>query len=207
MITCRPKFSFQDVLARHHAQIEHKLDLVSSDGAQHGSLIFWTGPTDDAENAFKAMLAAGEFIDKQRNLRRRIEANRVFDLAQPSTRTSWQRSAQSIDQAAAVLMVTGKLNTGESPAQYFRAAQEAGDVGVDALSRVPGMIARMCLASSGAKAESLGAIGGCYLFTDEEAMAAFTESDIWAQELAAHPWESVSVEKFGVMAAPAAPAA
>ena len=60
VITCNNGKSLSDMKQRHHAAMEHKLDLVAADGSQ-GSIILWSG-----ENAFKAMLAAGEFQDKQR---------------------------------------------------------------------------------------------------------------------------------------------
>lgn len=56
VFTCKENQHLNDVKQKHHAAMEHKIDVVSKDNGAAGSFVLWTG-----ENAFKAMLAAGEF--------------------------------------------------------------------------------------------------------------------------------------------------
>merc|ERR550514_1430093 len=109
IITCRKNQSLADVQQRHHDAMEHKLDVVGQDGLQ-STVILWSGV-----NAFKAMLAAGEFQDKQRTLQRRIDIDRQWDVVMNPTRVAFETSGRSMSETKAILVTSGKLNTGATP--------------------------------------------------------------------------------------------
>lgn len=193
IISCRPGQSFTDVLQRHHPAMEYKLDLIAKDGTQ-GVLILWSG-----ENAFKAMMAAGEFQDKQRSLRRRIQTERQFDIVLEPTRVAFDTSGKSVLDAKAVLIVSGRLTTGASPTEFFKEALSMDGAVVMGRSflGVPGMISKIVLqGSQGGEANS---IGGCYLFEDQQSMEDYLTSDLWAKEQAETPWEDMRLEQYGLV--------
>jgi len=184
IMTCNPGASMVDKLQRHTPEMETKLDLIAEDGT-NVCIIAWSGV-----NAYKAMLAAGAFQDSQR-LWRRIKKDRKFDIDVEKTGATFAASGKEVGGTRAVLLVTGKLTEG-TPASTFHAAATKSDI--------PGIIGQMLLAGTpdpktGAAFSGSGAV---YLFSDVEALEAFTSSDDWQAAQAATPWEEVSVEKYVV---------
>jgi len=187
LITCRNGMSFTDVLQRHHDAMEHKLDLLCEDGTK-GVLILWNGA-----NAFKAMLAAGEFQDKQRILQRRIDTDRQFDIVMAPTRAAFETSGKLVPDAAALLVISGKVTTG-TPTEYFKSkADSAAEMG-KTFGSIPGVISNLVL--QGTQGREAKLIGGCYLFDDQQSMRAYLSSETWAKMRAETPWEDVRIEQY-----------
>jgi hypothetical protein len=183
-MTCNPGASMVDKLQRHTPEMETKLDLIAEDGT-NVCIIAWSGV-----NAYKAMLAAGAFQDSQR-LWRRIKKDRKFDIDVEQTRATFAASGKEVGSTGAVLLVTGTLTEG-TPASTFHAAATKGDI--------PGLIGQVFLA--GTPDPKTGAVlsgsGAVYLFSNVEALEAYTSSDEWQAAQAETPWEEVSAEKYVV---------
>jgi len=178
-----------DVVAKHHSSIESKIDVTNVEDGTQGSIILW-----NAENAYKALLAAGEFVDKQRILARRLDTNRTFDVVS-SICNSFEASNKSIENATAILVTCGKLTTGGTPTEFYSELVGA----VDTVSGdIPGSIVKLSLGSPGAKADNRGLIGSIYFFADQMAMENYLHGDAWAREQSETPWQNVNVQKFVV---------
>ena len=188
LVSCRPGHDFIDVVQRHHAAMEHKLDIIGADG-NAGCAIWWSGP-----NAFKAKLEAGTFQDRQRILQRRIASSELLDIVAPPTTASLVASGKTVADAAAMLVVTGKLTEG-SPTDFAKVLAEDAAAG-SAAARLPGVVAKFFLAGPDSER-----VGSCHLFESAEAMEAFIDNESFAAERAATPWaeESVTLERFVIM--------
>jgi hypothetical protein len=194
LITCRKGQSFVDVQQRHHGAMEHKVDLVDQSGMA-SVLILWKGV-----NAFKAMMAAGEFQDKQRILQRRIDTDRQFDVVVEPTREAFETSGKSVSDTKAVLVVNGRITSGSSPTGHFKAAlSEEGAAAAmgQTYGSIPGVISNLFLQGSQGREAKL--IGGAYLFESQESLEAYLASDLWAKVLAETPWEDVKIEQYTVV--------
>jgi len=192
IITCRKGHTFTDVLQRHTDAMEHKIDLVGTDGTQ-GSLVMWSGA-----NAFKAMLAAGEFQDRKRILQRRIETDRQFGIVTAPTRVAFETSGRTVDETRAVLIVSGRMTTDAKPAEFFSevTAADGGAALGKASGSIPGAIAQLFLAGSQGREAKL--VGGIYLFVDQQSLENYLASELWAKARAEMPWEDVKVEQYAV---------
>lgn len=192
IITCRKGQSFVDVQQRHHDAMEHKLDLVDQSGMA-GVLILWKGI-----NSFKAMMAAGEFQDKQRILQRRVDSDRQFDIVMQPTDKAFTTSGKSVSDTKAVLIINGKA-TGASPTDFYKAAlseEGAADAMGEQYGSIPGVISKLFL--QGTQGREAKLMGGVYLFESQQSMEAYLESDLWAKERAETPWEDVKIEQFSL---------
>ena len=182
IMTCNPGQTMADKLKRHTPEMETKLDLVAADGT-NVCIIAWSG-----ENAYKAMLAAGEFQDKQR-LWRRIKKDRKFDVELEATRKSFEMSEKEIESAKAVLCVSGNLAEGTTPTACY-----------DATAEIPGSVGQIFL--SGTADPKTGAaqreIGIFTCFETMDALESYLESESWATVKAQTSWEEVTVEKYAV---------
>jgi len=199
LITCRANCTFADVLQRHHSAMEHKLDLIAQDGTK-GVLILWSG-----QNAFKAMLAAGEFQDKQRTLQRRVDTERSFDVVMEPTRVAFETSGKSVSDATAVLVISGRMTTGTSPTEFFNDAlstDEAAKAMGSTFGSIPGVISKIFLCGTQGREAKL--IGGCYLFETQQSMSDYLSSETWAKARTETPWEDVKIEQYVVADLPPA---
>jgi len=201
IITCRNGFTFTDVKQKHHQAMEHKLDLVRSDGT-NGVLILWSG-----ENAFKATMAAGSFQDRQRILQRRIDTDRQFDIVSAPTRATFEASGKLVSDAQAVLVVTG-LCTGPSPTEFYNEAlSEEGAAAAMAkpTEHIPGAICNIFLQGSQGREAKL--MGDVLLFADEQSMEDYVASELWAKARAEASWQDVKVERYVIASTATAAAA
>jgi len=170
---------------------DQALDLVGADGTQ-GAIILWSG-----QNAFKAMLAAGDFQDRKRILQRRIDTDRQFEIVMEPTRMSFEASGKRVADARSVLLVSGRSTTG-TPIEFFKEAmsQDGGAEMGQTAGGIPGVVGQLFLAGTHGREAQLTC--ACYLFIDEQSLDQFLASGLWAKVQAEMRWEEMKVERFAV---------
>lgn len=194
-LTCR-KGSTIDVHERTDG-LHRKYNVTDADGLC-GTFLVWSG-----SNLMQSQNLMSQFQDRSRCRFRCVQANHHFQIAEQCTQLAAEASDPSADDAKAILLVRGTLTTGESAKTYFAPAQagEGGSALGKATSAVPGTVATIFLQQIHGNG-----IGGCYLFRDAQSLDEYLASDLWASTRADTPWQEVLVEKYSVLAEPAAAA-